>query len=78
MDFTNLYLVAALAGIVELYSRLVEKDWKTAGVIAVAGLAGALLAPHAPGTDFGWFVGMLYGFSASGVITTVSHLRSSK
>lgn len=64
-------LTFAIAGIVELYSRLVDKDFKTAGVIAVAGLAGAVLAPQVG--DITWFIGMLVGFSASGLISTVSH-----
>lgn len=73
MDFSNLFLVAALAGVVELYKRIVDGDYKTAGLVAVAALAGALLAPQAG--NITWFVGMLYGFSASGVITTLSYIN---
>lgn len=79
MDFSNLDAIAvasltfAVAGVVELVKRVFEADYKTAGVIAVAGLAGALLAPYAG--DVTWFNGLLIGFSASGLIATVSHLK---
>lgn len=68
----NLYLIAALAGVTELYKRLVDSDYKAAGLIAVAAVAGGALAPYAG--DLTWFVGMLYGFSAAGVITTASYV----
>lgn len=76
MELTNIYLIPAVAGVVELYKRLVNKDYKTAGLIAVAAASGAILAPLVPDANLGWYVGMLYGFSASGVITTVSYFRS--
>jgi uncharacterized membrane protein YoaK (UPF0700 family) len=66
--------IFAVAGFTELYRRLVAKDWQTAGVIAVAALAGAV-AGH-----FGVYevpnvaTGIIWGFAASGVITTLSHL----
>ena len=66
-------LTFGIAGIVELYRRLFTGDWKTAGTIAVSGLAGMLLS-YAVGLT--WFEGLLIGFSTSGVITTVSHFRS--
>lgn len=69
-------LTFAIVGFVELYKRLVGKDFKTAGVIAVAGLSGAILAPFAG--DISWFIGMLIGFAGSGVITTASYLGFSK
>jgi len=69
----NALLVAALAGVTELYKRLVAKDFATAGLIAVASLAGAILAPAAGEMD--WFAGMLAGFAASGVVTVVSYVR---
>lgn len=67
-------LVFAIAGVVELVKRLFDGDYRVAAVIAVSGLAGALLAPQAG--DITWFVGMLIGFSASGFISTVSHIAS--
>ncbi len=68
-------LTFAIAGVVELYNRLVAKDWKTAGTIAVAGIAGAVLS-HFVGGSVSWFTGLLIGFSASGLISTVQHFGS--
>ena len=67
-------LTFAVIGIVRIYTAIVEKDYHTAGKIAVAGAAGALFAPFV--VDINWFTGMLIGFSASGVVTTASYFGS--
>lgn len=54
-----------------MVKRLISKDYHTAIIIAVAGIAGAVLAPQV-GID--WFYGMLIGLNGSGLITTVSKI----
>lgn len=70
-------LTFAVIGFVRLYNSILDKDWRTAGTIFIAGLAGAIFAPFAGG-DLTWFVGMLIGFSASGVVTAVTRLGGQK
>ena len=79
MDFLsslNPMAVAALTfliiGVVEFVRRLYAKDWMAATTIAVAGIVGALFATQ---VDITWFQGLLVGFSASGLITTVSRVN---
>lgn len=67
-------LTFAVIGVVKIYTALTESDYPTAGKIAVAGITGALFAPFV--TDVTWFIGMLIGFSASGVVTTASYFGS--
>lgn len=67
-------LTFAVVGFVKLYASVVDGDWKTAGKIAVAAVAGAVLAPFAG--EFTWFAGLLIGFNASGVVTAVSYFGS--
>jgi hypothetical protein len=69
-------LTLAVISFVELYKRLIDKDWKVAGIIAVSGLSGAVFASQVG--DLTWFTGMLIGFSGSGVITTASYLGGKK
>lgn len=76
MEFTNLVLIATIVGVVELVKRAYDKDYKSALLIAVAGVAGALFAPFAG--ESSWFIGMLYGFSASGVVTAVTRVGGLK
>lgn len=64
----------AIIGVVRIYTALTELDYETAGKVAIAGLAGALFAPFV--TEVTWFIGMLIGFSASGVVTTASYFGS--
>lgn len=64
-------LTFAVVGFTELVKRLISKDYHTAIIIAVAGIAGAVLAPQV-GID--WFYGMLIGLNGSGLITTVSKI----
>lgn len=81
MDFSNVDPVAfglltfAVVGFVQFVRSLFEKDWKAALIILTSGVAGAIFAPYA-GAGISWFVGMLIGFNASGVITTVSRVAS--
>ena len=75
IDATSIALLTfAVIGIVRIYTAIVEQDYSTAGKIAVAGVAGALFAPFV--TEVTWFMGMLIGFSASGVVTTASYFGS--
>lgn len=75
INATSLALLTfAVIGIVKIYTALTEGDLETAGKIAIAGLAGALFAPFV--TEITWFMGMLIGFSASGVVTTASYFGS--
>ena len=75
IDATSLALLTfAVIGVVRIYTAATEKDFVTAGKVIVAGLAGALFAPFV--TEVTWFIGMLIGFSASGVITTASYFCS--
>ena len=67
-------LTFAVIGIVRIYTALTEADYPTAGKVAIAGIAGALFAPFV--TEVTWFIGMLIGFSASGVVTTASYFGS--
>ena len=67
-------LTFAVIAIVRIYTAIVEKDYHTAGKVIVAGAAGAIFAPFV--ADVVWFIGMLIGFSASGVITTASYFGS--
>lgn len=72
IDATSLALLTfAVIGIVRIYSALTELDYVTAGKVAVAGAAGAIFAPFV--ADVTWFIGMLIGFSASGVVTTATY-----
>lgn len=75
INATSLALLTfAVIGTTRIYIAIVEKDYSTAGKIVVAGIAGALFAPYV--TDVTWFIGMLIGFSASGVVTAASYFGS--
>jgi len=65
-------LTFAVIGFVKFAMSLVEREWKNAVKILVAGIAGAILAPYAGNVS--WFIGMLIGLNASGVITAASYL----
>ncbi len=73
-------LTFAVIGFVTLYKAIYKQDWETAGIIIVAGAAGAILSPFVPVKDgieqITWFIGMLIGFAGSGVITTASYFGS--
>ncbi len=75
INATSIALLSfAIIGVVRIYTALTELDYETAGKVAIAGLAGALFAPFV--TEVTWFMGMLIGFSASGVVTTASYFSS--
>lgn len=75
INATSIALLSfAIIGVVRIYTALAEQDYNTAGKVAIAGLAGALFAPFV--ADVTWFIGMLIGFSASGVVTTASYFGS--
>ena len=75
INATSIALLSfAIIGIVRIYTALIEQDYETAGKVAIAGLTGALFAPFV--TEVTWFIGMLIGFSASGVVTTASYFGS--
>lgn len=78
MDFLNnvdpwayAALTFAVIGFVQLYAKLVEKNWKDAGKIAVAAGIGALVSSQVHVT---WFIGLLIGLNASGLVTAVTRL----
>lgn len=79
MEFPNVdpialgALIFAVVGVVELVKRLFDRDFRAAVIIAVAGAAGAILAPYAGG-DISWFNGLLIGLSASGLVTAASRI----
>lgn len=66
-------LTFAVVGLTEFVSRLLEKDYKTAIVIAAAAIGGAVLGSQ---VGISAFYGMLVGLNGSGLISTVSHFRS--
>lgn len=62
-------LVTVVAGVTELYGRLIAKDFKTAGRIGVAVITGMLI-----GLQYGLDVpgGLAAGFVAPGAIAVLS------
>jgi uncharacterized membrane protein YoaK (UPF0700 family) len=74
MDINPLF-VFALAGIAELYRRLVHRDFEAAGLITVCAIAGAILGHFVTTLGMDWFTGLLGGFTASGLITVVGAVR---
>jgi hypothetical protein len=70
-------LILAIIGVVRIYTAIIEQDYKAAGKIAVAGLAGALFGAFAPlSFPVNWFTGMILGFSSAGVIFSLSSVGS--
>jgi hypothetical protein len=63
-------LTFAIIGFVKLYELLVTKEFQKAGKISVAVIASTLLGIFA--LKLNWFEGLLIGFNASGLITTLS------
>ncbi len=63
----------AITGFVKLVDSLFDGDYRAASKIAVSAVAGSFLSQFI-GLD--WFTGLVIGFSASGVITTLSYLGS--
>lgn len=72
MDFTQyVLLLATIAGVTELISRVRAKDWWTTVTIISAALVGAVfgLSGYYPGLDA--VEGMVAGFGAAGALTAV-------
>lgn len=64
-------LTGLVAGGVELFKRILDKDWRTVATIIVAALVGG-----ASGLAFGvnFLVGMVYGLATSGYITIAQNV----
>lgn len=64
-------LTGLVAGGVELFKRILDKDWRTVVTIIVAALVGG-----ASGLAFGvnFLVGMVYGLATSGYITIAQNV----
>lgn len=68
---TALLLVGFVMGFVELAKALYDKDWRKAVVIAVAGVAGGVVAPL---IGLPIVTGIVGGLAASGAITLAQNL----
>lgn len=66
-----LLLVGFVMGFVELAKALYDREWRKAIVIAVAGAAGAVVAPF---ISLPIVTGIVGGLAASGVITLAQNL----
>lgn len=66
-----LLLVGFVMGFVELAKALFDKEWRKAIVIAVAGVAGGVVAPF---IGVSIITGIVGGLAASGVITLAQNL----
>lgn len=66
-----LLLVGFVMGFVELAKALYDREWRKAIVIAVAGVAGAVVAPF---IGLPIVTGIVGGLAASGVITLAQNL----
>lgn len=64
-------LTGLVAGGVELFKRILDRDWRTVVTIIVAALVGG-----ASGLAFGvnFLVGMVYGLATSGYITIAQNV----
>ena len=80
MDFSEVdakalaNLMFAVVGFVTAFRAAYKKQWEIVGVIAVAGIVGAVFSSA---VGIHWFIGMLAGFSGSGVLTAVSYVAKS-
>lgn len=70
-------LVACVIGVVELVKALFAADWRTAAIIAAAGVVGFLLG-MAPEIGITSLQGMAVGFAASGVIKLAKSFQAVK
>lgn len=70
---TALLLVGFVMGFVELVKALFDTDWRKAAVIAVAGVAGAVVAWP---LGLNVIMGAVAGLAASGAITLVQNVGS--
>jgi len=68
---TALLLTGFVIGFVELAKALYDKEWRKAIVIAVAGVAGGIIAPF---IGLSIVIGIVAGFAASGAVTLVQNI----
>lgn len=68
---TALLLTGFVIGFVELAIALYDKEWRKAIVIAVAGVAGGIIAPF---IGLSIVIGIVAGFAASGAVTLVQNI----
>lgn len=66
-----LLLVGFVMGFVELAKALYDREWRTAIIIAVAGAAGAVVAPF---IGLSVITGIVGGLAASGAVTFVQNV----
>lgn len=70
---TALLLTGFVIGFVELAKALYDHEWRTAIIIAVAAIAGGVVAPFI-GLEI--ITGIVGGLAASGAITLVQNIGS--
>ena len=68
---TALLLTSFVIGFVELAKALYDKEWRKAIVIAVAGVAGGLIALF---IGVSIVIGIVAGFAASGAVTLAQNI----
>lgn len=68
---TAILLTGFVIGFVELAKALFDREWRKAIVIAVAGIAGGVVAPFI-GLEI--VTGIVAGLAASGAITLVQNI----
>lgn len=64
-------LTGFVIGFVECAKALFDREWRKAVVIAVAGLAGGVVAPF---IGLSIVTGIVAGFAASGAVTLVQNI----
>lgn len=68
LTITSIFVIAAVAGFVELVKRLFAQDWRAAVIIAGSALIG--VGAGFVGIDgLTWSTGLITGLAASGLIT---------
>lgn len=68
---TAILLTGFVIGFVELAKAIFDREWRKATIIAVAGLAGGVVAPFI-GLEV--VVGIVAGLAASGAVTLVQNI----
>lgn len=68
-----LLLTGFVIGFVELAKAIYDREWRTAVIVAVAAIAGGIVAPFI-GLEI--VVGIVGGLAASGAITLVQNIGS--
>ncbi len=68
---TALLLTSFVIGFVELAKALYDKEWRKAIVIAVAGVAGGIIALF---IGLSIVIGIVAGFAASGAVTLAQNI----